>query len=190
MDVRALHRAAKSHYWDEKDLATARRLLEAGIELARTQELHDLEKAMNDDLASFCWPGWNEPGITIHVDDSRAGEAAAEENLRLAEILQKEDGPTAKAWWLVGAYRMTDGDLDGALDAFERQRTLAGEDPAHRLLAEAYMEATRTLRGDDGTDHLAAFARLETEGGEQGEEFAQQVLTAFAIALRRMNDPE
>lgn len=177
MDVRVLHAEGKACYWKAKDLPAAKAKLEEGIALARSVGDAAEEKAMNYDLASFCWPGWDEPGIEIAEDDLAAGEKAADENLRLAEELKRDHGPMANAHFMVGAYQLARGRSTEAQASFRRQRehASAAEDRAGVLLAEGYLSLASR-----GTAEEAAGA-LRNSGLENGIFFADQLDTAARV---------
>src|ERR1700712_2391987 len=69
------HKTMLDAYWKRKTLPAVVALGASGIQYALThaqfptnsgaaRELRSLAKAMSYDLASFTWPGWDEPGIT------------------------------------------------------------------------------------------------------------------------------
>ncbi|MEK6223007.1 MAG: hypothetical protein N2D54_12245, partial [Chloroflexota bacterium] len=59
-------------------------------------------KALNYNLASFSWPGWDEPGfMDIPTDILALGLQAAHENLRLAIELKKEEVRVSRAHWAI-----------------------------------------------------------------------------------------
>ena len=183
MDVAELHAQAKERYWKSRDLPSARRLLEEGIALARLHGLKGEEKALNYDLAAFCWHGWDEPGIVVSPDDSAAGGRAAEENLRLAQELGRPAVPMGNAWWMVGAYRMQSGDFEGAKAAFETFRTFAEDDPVRLLLAEGYVRIPRRFL-ETTFDLGPICAGLRAAGGD-GPLYADQLETALEVMTRR-----
>lgn len=178
--ARDLHQKAKEAYWKAKDLPTSRALLEQGIAKAREEGDLSEEKGLNYDLASFCWPGWDEPGIAITENDIEAGERAAFENLRLAQELNKPDGPMAAAWFMVGAYHLQARRYGMALEAFENYGTFGAQMPANALLAGAYASLIFHLQGH-AFDLEACCATIRDQGGENGEEFARQIRTAARI---------
>lgn len=183
MDVKSIHQAAKDRYWQDKDLAGARRLLEEGIALAREQGLKGEEKAMSYDLASFCWAGWDEPGVVITDEDSVAGAKAAEENLRLAEELERPAIPMSNAWWMVGAYRLQSGHFGEAEGAFQAFRELTEGDPARTLLADGYVQIARMFLDQSG-DLRPACRELRTLGGD-GPAYADQLEAACRVFQQR-----
>ncbi len=190
MDPKAIHQEAKRRYWDDKDLCAARRLLEQGITLAHQQGLKGEEKAMNYDLAAFCWSGWDEPGIVIAEEDIRAGAKAAEENLKLAVELHRPNGPLGNAWWLVGAYRLQALDYHGAREAFIRFQELAGEQPAAALLARGYVQLTEVFIGQDASTFFATVAELEVLEDEEAKSLAGQLIGVFQGFCRRASATE
>ncbi len=182
MNVDLLHQKAKASYWKDKDLSEARRLLEEGIAAARGQGSRELEKPLQYDLASFCWPGWDESGIVISDDDLSVGEIAAAENLRLAGELERGDAALANAWFMVGGYRLVRNRYREAADAFAHQRGFAerGQDPAGADLAQGYASLAGQLGGgDEGVS--AAIDRLRSSGWEHGPAFATQLETAARV---------
>lgn len=178
--ARDLHQQAKDAYWKARDLPASRTLLERGIAKAKEEGDPGEEKALNFDLASFCWPGWDEEGITITDADLEAGERAAHENLRLAQELQRPDGPMGNAWFMVGAYHLQARRYDDALEAFEKWSSFTTANPGGALLAGAYVGLVLRLQGR-AFDLDACCKTLQEEGGEHGGEFAQQVRTAARV---------
>ncbi|RYG22062.1 hypothetical protein EON82_17795 [bacterium] len=183
MDAKSLDQAAKATYWQDKDLSGARKLLEEGIALAREQGLKGEEKAMSYDLAAFCWTGWDEPGVVITAGDEAAGLRAAEENLRLAQELERPSGPMGNAWWMVGAYRFQEGDFAGATKAFEEFRRLAEGDSTRVLLADGYVEIARMFT-DQTSEYRRICEELRSLEGD-GSEYATQLETAVGVFIRR-----
>lgn len=182
MDVEALHREAKDRYWKHKDLPGARRLLEEGIALARRQASPDLEKPLQYDLASFCWPGWDEAGISPTEEDLLAGDRAAAENLRLAIELQRGPAGMANAHFMVGAYALVARRYAEAYEAFRRQADCAPEPPG-KCLGEGYASLAEGLaRGEVAIG--ASVERLRTSGWEHGLGLADQLETAARVFAR------
>jgi hypothetical protein len=189
----AYHQVAKDLYWKDKDLAGARSALALGIAYAVDQarstldvdlaaELSGVAKAMCYDLASFCWPGWAEPGIEIGEAELECGEHAAAENLRLAIELERGDLPMANAHFMVGAYhlaRRRHAYAEAAFQEFLQRATNAGEEGT-ALLAEGYLALVRRLDGT-GDELDLVLSRLRTGGLEHGAFFADQLATAEAV---------
>lgn len=118
-------------YWQEKNLPLALAFGRAGAQYASVAatasessnpafaaELRGSAKAMTYNLASFTWPGWNEPGIVTTASDVALGLDAAKTNLRLAIELQKGDLPLSRAHWMLGAQQLASGAHDAAIESF------------------------------------------------------------------------
>lgn len=186
---RAFHAVAKGIYWKDKNLGHARAMLEEGIAYALAEaasdELKSAAKAMSFDLASFCWPGWDEPGIEISDEDIAAGIEAADRNLALAIELKKGDGPMANAYFIVGAYQLTGRHFTDALISFThfRSHAVSGKDVPSTRLADGYIALTQWLNGDpDGEESFVAITdRLNSSCNENEVYFAQQLKSAAKI---------
>ena len=185
----AYSEAMRHAYWEDRDLAGATAIAFAGISrlLAeapaagpdRAHELRSQAKRLTYDLASFTWPGWDEPGIIVTPPEMRAGYAAARANLRMAQELDKGDLPLSRAHWILGAHELAAGHPDEAQASFGRaadHAATAGEAGetelarAFEALALSAADASASARLDD------ALARLGSIDG--GAELAAQVTTA------------
>jgi hypothetical protein len=133
------HGAIRHLYWSAKDIHTLVRIGRAAIAYGTTNDQLDALKPIAYDIGSFCWPGWNEPGITIDDDVLTLGAEAAALNLTLAVQLNRPPLARSMAHWLVGAHELAAGRCTEAAAAFERSRSLAAEaaDEATELLAAA-----------------------------------------------------
>ncbi|AIE83401.1 hypothetical protein [Fimbriimonas ginsengisoli] len=182
----AYHRLGKDLYWKDKNLAASRAALTTGIAYALEQarntgspELIGAAKGMYYDLASFSWPGWDEPGIEIDEEALSFGEYAADENLRLAIELQRSDQPMASAHFIVGAFHLVRRRWPEARESFQRYRYHADRygDAANAMLAEGYSLLTDRL--ETGASCLEQFCeKLRAEGGDDGVFYADQLFTA------------
>lgn len=186
----------RAAYWEAKDLAAAlaigyaavsRCLAEAAaseghVALARRAEA----KGFLYDIASFAWPGWDEPGITVDADSARLGFDAAEANLALAVELHKDDLPMARAHWMLGAHRLTaglPGDAEGSFVAAAGFADRA-ESAVDAALARAFASLARLVDGKLDADRdldtdLATLAELP-----DGAMFVEQVATARRVLER------
>lgn len=189
------HSLAKERYWKHRDLPGAITLFDEGIafansemarclDLARLTQMNGVCKGMHYDVASFCWPGWNDSEIAIGPGEVLRGERAAHKNLELAFELGRTGAPLADAHWMLGAYNICFGRLDKALEMFgEFERIAIGaEDEGRALLASGYIELTHVLQGD-----LSARSRLrdtqsklESASIEGGKFLADQLSTALS----------
>lgn len=140
-------------YWQEKNLPLALAFGRAGAQfalaaaaaieasdLAQAVELRGSAKAMTYNLASFTWPGWNEPGIVTTSADVALGLDAAKANLRLAIELQKGDLPLSRAHWMLAAQQLASGQHATAVESFQTAARFASaaNAPAEAELANGF----------------------------------------------------
>jgi hypothetical protein len=187
------HREAmKTAYWEQKDLTLAVALAYAGTSrmLSMAGHLDDdaayaarsEAKAMMYDLASFSWPGWDEPGIDISPTDAAAGLSAARSNLAMALELEKPDLAVSRAHWMLGAHLLTAGAHGAARDAFDQATAFAskaGAD-ADADLSRAF-GALCSIAGGTGTDEVLDAVLAELAAHEHGADFVDQVTTARRV---------
>ena len=190
----AYREAMRTAYWEEHDLhvviavayAGISRLLAAAADPGTGEEaeytLRSAAKGLTYDLASFTWPGWDEPGIDIDPSMAAAGLAAARTNLAMAHGLDKGDLAVSRAQWMLGAHLLTARDLEGASISFEEaaDRARAAHEETDAALAEAFGALT-TVVADPSANagYEAALNRLRLLDG--GEGFVGQVETARAV---------
>jgi len=187
----AYSEAMRHAYHEDKDLSAAMAIAWAGISRllalayatgpAGSYELRSQAKALSFDLASFTWPGWDEPGIVITPPEARAGCAAARANLELAKELQEGELARSRAHWMLGAHELAAGRPDDARTNFEAAAALADaagrEGSSEVRLARAFVVLTdmSTAAASD-PDLEAALADLRTE--PDGAALVEQVITA------------
>ncbi len=154
------HALLREAYWKRKNLAAAVALATAGIHygisrarLATTSslalELRSQAKGMAYDLASFTWPGWDEPSISPTADQMALGLHAAKFNLQLAIELQKPADKMRNAHWLLGAQllaNISEGHMRQALGHF--QRAIPAETDEQHLLFRGYVVLARRMLGE------------------------------------------
>ena len=185
-------------YWKKKHLPNAIIMAVAGIQYAMLEahahqttnpqlaaEFLGDAKAMAYDLASFTWPGWNEPGIVINQTDKHIGLEAAKTNLRLAKELSRGDLPLCRAYWILGAQYLSNGAKDKARQAFDQSADYArqAQEKGEELLATGYSAIT-TLVADstnDAAKNRLAEVNAELEGLENGKDFIAQLATALKV---------
>lgn len=189
--VQRLFDLAHVAYWKRKDLPAAVVYSLAGIRRAlaeaegagdgeEAEKLLGLGKATAFNLASYTWPGWEEPGIKITATDLAAGRDAAGLNLRLAMRLNRPAVAVANAHWMVGAHALSAGDYDGAMASFWEYLAVAPTEE-HRCLAEGYvavamLAAGREVSGAEGRFE-AAVVRLRVLESDDGKFFADQLVS-------------
>jgi hypothetical protein len=138
-------------YWKHKDLPTTVALLSAGIPFCLmhayispdpAQRTHFLAaaKGLAYNLASFTWPGWDEPDLHPTPADTALGLHAARLNLRLAHDLQKPPEKIRAAHWLLGAHLLATDNHQAALAEFQQSVSPdPNESIGDRLMFEGYL---------------------------------------------------
>jgi len=188
----AYHEAMRAAYWEDKDLAGAIAIAFAGISRLLAEARHgsaqdagarrSSAKALTYDLASFTWPGWDEPGIIVTPPEMRAGYAAARANLAMAEELDKGDVPLSRAYWMLGAHELASGHYDEARTSFARAAETAdrGGEATEAELARCYgLLAGIAVGAPADPDLNQALASLEATTG--GSKLVAQVTTARSV---------
>jgi hypothetical protein len=167
-------------YWQEKDVAASLAMGRAGVQAglqSSDQALRSTAKTIAYNLAAFTWPGWDEPGITLHPPDLHLGREAAQLNLRLAGELEKGDLPTARAHWMLGAHLLAAGEKEAAAGQFDESMRLAkaAGQRGEELLAEGFAALAR--------GNAVTLVRVRDALGtvEHGEVFAGQIETAERV---------
>ncbi len=186
-------------YWQRKSLPAVIALSHAGIQHAlgaavRTRDpeasaaLRGSAMALAYNLASFTWPGWNEPDILLTPADIALGRDAAHLNLRLAEERQALPRAKANAHWILGAHELAAGKLARAAAAFQAGKSHAaeGDDPLLTQMLEGYLLLTDVLTRqppNPGAKRLfeAHLSALHEEGSEDAREYATQLSTALSV---------
>lgn len=191
----AYRTAMREAYWERKDLAVGLAIGWAAVDRCFTdsaargtdgagKHLHLADaKGFLYDIASFTWPGWDEPGIAITTDQARLGLDAAVWNLELAVELDKDDLPMSRAHWMLGAHLLTGGDAAAAreqLDAAAECARRAGS-PADEASARALIALADIARGDErGETQLHTTLEL-LEGLDDGPMFVDQITTVRRV---------
>jgi DNA-binding transcriptional MerR regulator len=181
----------KTVYWEEKDLPLVVAIAYAGVgrllgaaDMASDEEAYELRsraKGLMYDLASFSWPGWDEPDVEIGPSDAVAGLAAARSNLAMAVQLEKGDLATSRAHWMLGGHLLTSGEPSIARQEFAKARELAERAGASAEveLSTAFDLLAALAAGDEAAE---ARLRVSLERLSQLDEFfVGQVETARAV---------
>ena len=191
---------AHQAYWKKNDLPSAitfsRRAMEIGQAMATTLKTTDLAaanevlgvvKGIAFNLASFTWPGWNEPGIAIGPDDLVLGREAARLNFYLALELKRPPDKVAVAHWLMGAHALAAGQHDQALKHFESYEKTA-TDETNRLTARGYSAITRLAARREpakaGKDFNDAVAALKSIKSDDSKFFAEQLASVRKVLVK------
>lgn len=144
-------------YWQAKHLGSVVALAQGGIHycLARMEsgEADDRDyfgshaKGLAYNLASFTWPGWDEPGVAPTACEVASGFDAAKLNLRLAVELRKPADRVRDAHWLMGAHHLAANEPAAALDEFRRA------DPGAHALFHGYALLAQIVLGSTEAQH-------------------------------------
>lgn len=195
------HDMMMSSYWESKDIAGAMLFGETALGrcLREADDFgeHDPDRkalllrrasVFSYNLASFCWAGWNEPGIETGMEVDALGRAHAETHLRLVEALNSDDIKRSRAWWLKGAYELTRGQWREARECFARSARLADTagDPCETALVEGYLALAECLEHPRNMEAASRLAELKSRLStyEHGSAYVSQLETAgkaFAV---------
>jgi hypothetical protein len=191
-------------YWQSKNLNAALLIGRAGIQfgLAEAQRaaghnqalayvLTSRAKMLAYNLSSFCWPGWQAPGIEIPAVYLAQGQDLAKTNMRLALQLRKGDLPMSRAWWLMGAHHLAIGHYERARRAFvEGTRfAIAAQTRESELMLRGYVYLSDMLKHPDN-ERLASefgFVLEELEKSQEGRFFGEQLQTALRVFEHQRN---
>jgi len=193
VSARAFDEAMRQLYWEQKDLDASVAIGRAGIQFCLNAGrrggcdsgmMRGLAKAIAYNLASFTWPGWDEPGIAVTRTHVVIGLDAARTNLRLAAELDKGSLAASRAYWIMAAHQLAAGETEAAFNGFQagaRHATAAGM-PADELLNRGFGELVNLLVSPRGSgraqldDTLALLREMK-----DGKQFAEQLETAKRV---------
>lgn len=184
-------------YWERRDLrlATAfgragaqfclgRSAALAGSDAIGAAELANRARAICYNVASFCWPGWDEPGIPIGPSDQWAGFDAARAHVRLVEELNLGEVARARGRWILAAHLLAFHRPEEAKRLFEESAAAAnkGGAKADETLARAFSALVDVLSGGDEQAPLR-LERLERAllAHDGGSELVAQLQTARRV---------
>jgi hypothetical protein len=190
-------------YWKRKDLESAVAVGRAGFQHALTaaarlpaadaeqaEQLRGKAKAISYNIASFTWPGWDEPGIVCTPALIAVGFDAANANLRLARDLKRGDLPLSRALWMLAGHHLARGGFGEAIGTYAtaREHAVAAGSNGDIGLCTGFKALVRTLA--DSADAAAkeeleqAKAQLRTLG-DDGAEFIRQIETAAKVFAKK-----
>lgn len=190
----AYGQSMKTAYWEHGDVtlvtaiayAGAGRLLAIAEDADDPDEAHEAKTAVRGlmyDLASFSWPGWDEPGVTITPEARAGGLSAARACLALTAELGMEDLATSRAHWIVGAHLLVASNPAEAGQQFAlagRAADRAGAD-AEVSLATGFGALADLAAGVAGAEDALTDALGELRTADGGDMFVQQVQTARRV---------
>jgi hypothetical protein len=175
-------------YWTAKDLPSVVVVARGGIQycLRMMAEATSADarasfggfaQVIANNLGSFTWPGWDEPGMAPGPDDLAAGRDAAELNLKLATELGYSAVRVQNAHWLLGAHLLAAGDAEGALAEFEQCN------PVSRALFAGYVTLAEVVLGRAGAQRTFddVLDMIEARGGDDAALNRSQLATAHRV---------
>ena len=179
-------------YWQNKDLPATIQIGKAGVKLGQsladtypdqTSEINSQIKTIQYNLASFTWPGWDEPGIEISLEQVQIGLAASQENLRLAIELKKDAIRLSRAYWMLGGMEMAVKDYANAKEHFAQAEGFAHQagSQAEALLAQGFEVLTGILADPDDETLSKDLEQTKTSllAEKDGEFFVKQIDDAW-----------
>jgi hypothetical protein len=186
--------AVMDAYWKKKDLHASVILGRAGIQHALSAATNNAEKAaalrgkakaMAYNVASFTWPGWDEPGINCPPAMVEIGLDCARTNIRLAKELNKGDLPMSRGLWMLAGHQLARGEFEEAAKnyAAARDHAMIAASVGDEALCAGFLALTHLLQqpSDAAEAEMAqAITRLET-AGDDGKEFIRQIEVARRV---------
>jgi tetratricopeptide (TPR) repeat protein len=184
-------------YWKSKNLPATVVVSQMGIHycLTKTRDGNgetetrakalDSAKKMAYNLASFCWPGWDEPGIVIRSGEVEIGADAAKLNLRLAQELKRPPLGMSMAHWMLGAYALAQKQFDRAAEDFQKSLEFAREakTDGQVMLNEGFIALSKlgmSPSSDDG-EFMRILQSLDAINNDDAREYARQLQTARKV---------
>jgi len=191
----------KEDYWKDIDIANTIFFAQIGISYLLTEnirlrvedpqagyEVKKRAKAICYNLASFCWPGWDEEGIILGQNEIQIGFDAAKTNMRLASELGEKGLSLSYDYWMLGAMQLAVQDYQNAKTSFLKAKQAAHDDSdlLNELLAEGYIAATMVIEGSpDGEKRLGELInRLTEDGSEDALYYVEQINTVLGIFIK------
>ena len=191
------NKALKQLYSEEKDIQTVIYMGRAGIQhslssatavgmdVGRARELKDRARAIAYNVASYTWPGWDEPGIDLGRSEVAQGLDAAAAAARLSAELRMDTIGQSRSIWMLAAQQMAAGDLAEAAGNFKKAAELArtAEAPAEAMLSDGYATLVSLLASPDDSAVEARYMDVKRQltAEEDGQFFIEQLDTARRV---------
>lgn len=153
----------------------------------QAEKLKGFAKAMAYNLSANAWPGWNEKGIRITPEHSKAAMRLARENLRLGIELKRAADVIGNAHWLIGAQHLALKQPDKAIEEFKKavKGFAESKKPDYRHMAEGYIgiaQLTQAETRNAGRKTLdKALADLAARKTGDAKFFASQLKTVERV---------
>lgn len=185
-------------YWKKKDLQSALAIGRGGMllslasavrcekenaELARKLTLVAQQIAYN--MASFTWPGWNEPGIAITASDCAIGLDAARTSLRLVAQLNKGAIALSRGKWMLAGHELSAGNAPAARAHYAEAAQHADEakSEAETLLCRGFEKLAELVGSPSDKQARKALEEIKQRlpTVPDGKDFVQQIETAEEV---------
>lgn len=188
----------KYYYWEEKDLPTVVMISRAGIQEGlniaaslevnfpdESQAILERTRALAYNLASFTWPGWDEPGIKIDESDLAAGFDAAKVALRIGRELGLDELRISRAKWMLAAFYLAEKEYEDARRYFDEGAEFAqnAESQADELLCRGFSALVKILINPEDNKAKSSLEDIKSQFAdiEHGDSFITQIETAYRV---------
>lgn len=188
----------KYYYWEEKDLPTVVMISRAGIQEGlniaaslevnfpdESQAILERTRALAYNLASFTWPGWDEPGIKIDESDLAAGFDAAKVALRIGRELGLDELRISRAKWMLAAFYLAEKEYEDARRYFDEGAEFAqnAESQADELLCRGFSALVKILINPEDNKAKSSLEDIKSQFAdiEYGDSFITQIETAYRV---------
>ena len=164
-----------------------------GKDETAAKQLRFAAKRMATNVASFTWPGWSEPGMSISDEQMEQGLIFARYSVRQLHELDPTAAQLAFTYWFLGAQliaHMQYADALQVLKAAHAYNLEHGEDPEGSLMLEGHIGLAALLEGREESgecEFSAAVASLQARGSTDAQFYAEQLLTARAVFMEASN---
>jgi hypothetical protein len=181
----AVRQVRQSLYWEKKDLASYVVVATHLLDTALTNAKGNSESAvffaarslgLSYDIASFTWPGWNEPGVVVTSTLQAVGLEAARLNFELAQE-QAPEAVRKAAHFILGAQLLASGEPAEAIRVWSASPDEQSNHP--------WVLLAKVVQGGDVGELARALAGLQAQGGE-AEEMSKQIQTARSVFVDRV----
>ena len=196
--TRALFHLALHLHVEEKDLSRALVVGRMGIGAATAKAsdpatdpataiaINSCICTISSGLAYMAWPGSARlKGVRIRGSDVEVGRRAAQHAVKLAQELELAPGELARAYWMLGAHLMLEGEGEPVDFAFREARRL-GDDAHDQLVHGTRAVGMARSRGDRGKARARfdeALQALEEIGGSKAEGYAEDLRVAWRMLV-------
>lgn len=187
----------KHLYYKEKDIQAVINMGRAGIQHSlsaaaapatdpdQVKELKGQARAIAYNLASYTWPGWEEPGIEMGEAEIAQGLDAAVAAARISRELGLDALHQSRSDWMLAAQQMAAGDFARASGNFKTAAELARSAgaPGEALLSEGFACLVSLLASPDDPAAEARFMAVKRDLSDEkdGHFFIDQLQAARRV---------